>query len=52
MNKIKEYRAAASNSLIVTGSEKTVALIGWKPPQVLFVKLNTDGAYKIDQAAG
>jgi ribonuclease HI len=52
MNKIKEYQAAASNSLIVTGSEKSVALIRWKPPQVLFVKLNTDGAYKADQAAG
>jgi ribonuclease HI len=43
---------AAANNNVVAGSTSIVKQIrGW-PPKELFVKINTDGAYKADQVAG
>jgi ribonuclease HI len=49
---IQEYMGAISNNKVATRSNQTVMVIRWHPPRELFVKLNTDGAYKKDQVAG
>ncbi|KAK2365828.1 heat shock 70 kDa protein [Trifolium repens] len=41
-----------SNNHVVTARNQSVVLIGWSPPKSQFVKLNTDGAYKVSQVAG
>jgi ribonuclease HI len=49
---LQEYNDAVTNSMVVAGTQKMVSLIGWKPPRESFIKLNTDGAYKVNQIAG
>jgi ribonuclease HI len=48
----KDYMGAAANNNVVAGSSPIVKQIRWWPPKELFVKINTDGAYKADQVAG
>jgi ribonuclease HI len=48
----REYKNAASNNHVVTARNQSVVLIGWSPPKPQFVKLNTNGAYKVSQVAG
>ncbi|GAU34270.1 hypothetical protein TSUD_321160 [Trifolium subterraneum] len=48
----EEYFDAVSNNAIVTVSNTSVSEIGWIPPRDLFVRLNTDGAYKEHVVAG
>jgi ribonuclease HI len=52
MQRATEYDLATKNDKVVTGREKVVSHIRWRPPKISFVKLNTDGAYKKDQIAG
>ncbi|PNX59305.1 hypothetical protein L195_g059623, partial [Trifolium pratense] len=52
MQLMHEYGSAAANGNLVTRRDKSVAMIGWKPPKNMFVKLNTDGAYKENLVAG
>jgi ribonuclease HI len=52
MKMMQEYKEAVTTSMVVTRAEKVVNLIGWKPPRESFIKLNTDGAYKVNQVAG
>jgi hypothetical protein len=49
---VKDYRSAISSSVIATLRNQTVTLIGWKPPKDMFVRVNTDGAYKEHVVAG
>jgi ribonuclease HI len=52
MKMLQEYNDAVTDSMVVGGIQKMVSLIGWKPPRESFIKLNTDGAYKVNQIAG
>jgi ribonuclease HI len=52
MQRATDYDLATKNDKVVTGREKVVSHIRWRPPKISFVKLNTDGAYKKDQIAG
>jgi ribonuclease HI len=47
-----DYIHAAKNNKIMVEKNRNMAMIGWKPPQSSFVRLNTDGAYKHNQSAG
>jgi ribonuclease HI len=40
------------NNKIIVEQSRTMAMIRWNPPKTNFVRLNTDGAYKVNQAAG
>jgi ribonuclease HI len=52
MKMMQEYKEVVTTSMVVTRTEKVVNLIGWKPPRESFIKLNTNGAYKVNQVAG
>jgi ribonuclease HI len=43
---------AISNSNVVAVRNQTVMMVGWSPPKPMYVKLNIDGAYKVNQVAG
>jgi hypothetical protein len=47
-----EYMNAVSNNMVVSRGTQMMKMIRWQPPKELFVKLNTDGAYKEEWVAG
>jgi ribonuclease HI len=49
---VDDYMGATSSNDIATMKSKVLSLIGWKPPKDLFVRVNTDGAYKEHVVAG
>ncbi|GAU38338.1 hypothetical protein TSUD_61990 [Trifolium subterraneum] len=52
MQLLSDYVCAASNINIVSGKNQVISMIRWNPPSDLFVKLNTDGAYKENAIVG
>jgi hypothetical protein len=52
MKMVKEYKDDVNNTMVVSCKDKVEQLIGWKPPRESFIKLNTNGAYKVNQMAG
>ncbi|MCI04381.1 ribonuclease H [Trifolium medium] len=43
---VEDYKGATTTNDIVTLKNQQISLIGWRPPKDMFVRLNTDGAYK------
>jgi ribonuclease HI len=51
-NMLSDYRNAAKASDVASDSNQSLVLVRWIPPKPLFVRLNTDGAYKEHKIAG
>ncbi|GAU12910.1 hypothetical protein TSUD_73970 [Trifolium subterraneum] len=49
---IGDYMSATSKDDIIALRNQEVTMIGWSPPRELFVRLNTDDAYKEHVVAG
>jgi hypothetical protein len=47
-----DYVHAAKNNMIMVERNRNIVMIGWKPLETTFVRLNTYGAYKQNQSAG
>jgi ribonuclease HI len=47
-----DYIKAISNSNVVALRNQTVMMVGWSPPKPMYLIINTDGAYKVNQVAG
>ncbi|PNY12420.1 ribonuclease H [Trifolium pratense] len=52
MKLLGDYMHAFNNNNVVLERTRSIRWIGWSPPKMNFVKLNTDGAYKENRAAG
>jgi ribonuclease HI len=52
MKLVGAYMNVLKNDKVIVEQSRTMAMIRWNPPQTNFVRLNTDSAYKVNQAAG
>ncbi|GAU10179.1 hypothetical protein TSUD_416550 [Trifolium subterraneum] len=52
MRKVEYYENSSMLAGVMNPKQQTIAMISWRSPSEGFIKLNTDGACKLDRSAG